>query len=227
MSLLVTVFEDELLDKGSAGEVVVRLRVIEERVNKEYNLVALLDSGKRVFLDVGAEGLRKSVVYQSPPNMGRHFSEQSPGSHTVGGEGSVVGETYCALLMRGGGSVSCGLLREEIYSAFEVVYRLDVEVHGAGEGGEYYLFGRELEVLGPLKEALLCGGRGVGPREMNAEVQQVFFRAQEVVHASDRMAQRVVLLRPVDVFFTIVNHFENLPLIARALQVAFPSVKGE
>lgn len=33
----------------------------------------------------------------------------------------------------------------------------------------------------------------------------MFYRPQEIVHSSDKMAQRVVLLRPVDIFFSIAN----------------------
>jgi hypothetical protein len=40
---------------------------------------------------------------------------------------------------------------------------------------------------------------------MNLDVQEAFYRPQEIVHASDKMAQRIVFLRPVDIVMTLVN----------------------
>jgi hypothetical protein len=75
MQLLYSVSHDELLDKNSTNDVIVDFKILEERLNNDYNLVALLDSGKRIFYDINSEGLRKSVVYQSPPtNNVKYFT---------------------------------------------------------------------------------------------------------------------------------------------------------
>ncbi len=112
MGLLYTIFQDEILDKHSLKDTVVNLQVLEHRLNKDYNFMILLDSGKRVFMDIGVEGVAKSVIYQSPPNLGKHFSEYSQSSHTIEPEGGVLRDTYCALLMSEGSTLSCSLLRD-------------------------------------------------------------------------------------------------------------------
>jgi hypothetical protein len=46
---------------------VVRMKIVESRLNSDYNVVLLMDNGKRIYFDLTAEGNRKTVTYQSPP----------------------------------------------------------------------------------------------------------------------------------------------------------------
>jgi hypothetical protein len=50
--LLYTIEEDDFLDKYSKNDYVIKIKVIERKVNNDYSLLLLLDSGKRVFLDL-------------------------------------------------------------------------------------------------------------------------------------------------------------------------------
>ena len=64
-------------------------------------------------------------------------------------------------------------------------------------------------------------GKNIKCKDMITEVQSVFYRPQEFVHASDKMAQRIILLRPVDILFTLVNEFNSIPQIEKCLEKIF------
>lgn len=65
--MLYTLEEDDFLDKHSKNDYVIKIKVIERRVNNDYCLVLLLNSGKRIFLDLTEESLKKSITYQPHP----------------------------------------------------------------------------------------------------------------------------------------------------------------
>ena len=82
------------------------------------------------------------------------------------------------------------------------------------------MYARELEVLGPIKHALLQSqGKSIKAKDMNLEVQGTFYRPREIIHASDKMAQRIVVLRPVDILYSLVRKFKNIPQIVRGLEL--------
>lgn len=60
---------------------------------------------------------------------------------------------------------------------------------------------------------------------MSFEVQEVFYRPQEIVHASDKMAQRIVILRPVDILFTLVIELKNIFQIQSGIKISFNEIE--
>lgn len=62
---------------------------------------------------------------------------------------------------------------------------------------------------------------------MNCEVQAVFYRPQEIVHASDKMAQRIVVLRPVDILYTLVSELKNIFQILNGIKISFNAIESK
>jgi hypothetical protein len=64
--------------------VIIKFKIIDKDLNNDYNLVLLLNSGKRIFLDITEELLRKSVTYQvHPTSQIKYFGESSQNSFSI------------------------------------------------------------------------------------------------------------------------------------------------
>lgn len=42
---------------------------------------------------------------------------------------------------------------------------------------------------------------------MNEELRQVFYKPEEIIHSTDKLIQRIVILRPIDIFFGVLYSF--------------------
>ena len=92
-------------------ELVVNVKTIEARLNNDYNLVLLLTSGKRVYLDLTVDCLRKTVTYQPPStNNSRYYSEHSQEIITL--ESHILESTFYSTLQYSSSSFTCSLMRD-------------------------------------------------------------------------------------------------------------------
>lgn len=62
---------------------------------------------------------------------------------------------------------------------------------------------------------------------MCSKIQGVFFRPKELVHASDMLVRRIIILREVDIIFTLVHTLDNIPHILKGLQFVLKGVKTQ
>jgi hypothetical protein len=114
----------ELLDRSSQDDFVINFKALEWRLNNEYNLVLLLGSGKRVFLDLTVDGLRKNVTYQPPPLYSSKSYSEAPLHVTM--ESHILEDTFYTTFLYTNNSFYCSMVRDEFYADYEAVYRLNV-----------------------------------------------------------------------------------------------------
>ena len=89
---------------------------------------------------------------------------------------------------------------------------------------EFYLYAKKGNYIGYKKQSLIESEEAsMRSQDMYSLVQQVFYRPLELYYANDYLLQKIKILRPIDVFFTLfVNYRDNISMFFKYLKLVMP-----